>query len=175
MNEIISEKIGNNTLNGETIDCNTIDGGSIDRKEFMRQVGIGFGAIMLMNCLQSCSNGSEIPDPNPISNTTKVDVTLDLNSTDYKELKNKGMYAIVRGQSIIVAHTNADTYLAVSSKCTHEGTQIIYRGVSNDFLCPNHGSEFKADGSVQKSPAAAPLKKYSYSLDVTNNKLRIFE
>jgi cytochrome b6-f complex iron-sulfur subunit len=130
---------------------------------------------MLMNCLQSCSDGGEIPDPNPTPNTTKVDITLDLNSSDYKELKFKGSYAIVSGQSIIVAHTNADTYLVVSSKCTHQGTQIIYRSASNDFLCPNHGSEFKSDGSVQKSPAASALKKYGYSLDVTNNKLRIFE
>lgn len=170
MNKIVPVKAENNTLDGSLGESSTID-----RKEFMRQVGIGFGAIMLMNCLQSCGDGGDIPDPNPTTTATKVDITLDLNSSDYRDLKFKGEYIIVKGQSIIVAHTNSDTYLAVSSKCTHEGSQIMYRGASNDFLCPNHGSEFKADGSVQKSPATTPLKKYLYSLDVTNNKLRIFE
>jgi cytochrome b6-f complex iron-sulfur subunit len=152
----------------------TTDSKTIDRKEFMKQVGISFGAILLMNCIQSCS-GSEIPDPDPDTNTGKVDFTLDLNNATYSTLKNKGGFVIVKPQNIIVAHTNADAFIAVSAICTHESATIGYRAATNDFLCPNHQSEFKADGTVQKGPATTPLKKYSVSSDLTNNSMRIFE
>ncbi len=147
---------------------------TIDRKEFMRQVGIGFGAIMLMNCLQSCSSGDEIPDPTPIPNTGKLDFTLDLKLTDNATLKTKGNFLVVKAQNVIVAHTIADTWIAVDSRCTHELTVINYRSASDDFLCPNHGSVFSAAGAVKKGPAASPLTKYSTSIDLTNNTLRIF-
>ncbi len=148
---------------------------TIDRKEFMKQVGMSFGAIMLMNCLQSCDAGGEIPDPNPGGSSGKVDFTIDLNNSSYSKLKNKGGYVVVKPQNIIVAHTNTDTFLAVSAICTHESATIDYRPATNDFLCPNHQSEFKADGTVQKGPATVALKKYLYSADLTNNTLRIYE
>lgn len=151
------------------------DSKTIDRKEFMKQVGISFGAIMLMNCLQACEGGSEIPDPDPNGSSGKVDFSLDLNNSTYTKLKSKGGYVVVKPQNIIVAHTNADTFIAVSAICTHESATIDYRPSTNDFLCPNHQSEFKADGSVQKGPATAALKKYSVSSDLTNNTVRIFE
>ena len=163
MNNIITEKI----------ETNKIDGSTIDRKEFMRQVGIGFGAIMLMNCLQSCSDNSEIPDPNPMP-TTKLDFTIDLKTNDYSGLKTKGGFAVVKGQNVIVAHTNADTWIAVDSRCTHELTIINYRASSNDFLCPNHGSQFTATGAVSKGPATSALSRYNTSFDATNNTLRVF-
>jgi cytochrome b6-f complex iron-sulfur subunit len=147
---------------------------TIERSEFMKQVGISVGAIILMNCVQGCSD-SEIPDPNPIDNTGKVDITIDLTSSDYSSLKSKGSYAYIKSKGIIVAHTNADTFIAVASTCTHEGTTINFRASSTDFSCPNHGATFSSTGSVTKGPAANPLKKYSVSADLTNNKLRIFE
>ncbi|GAB3509723.1 QcrA and Rieske domain-containing protein [Emticicia fontis] len=150
------------------------DSKTIDRKEFMKQVGISFGAIMLMNCIQSCSGG-DAPDPNPGGSTDKVDFTLDLTNATYTTLKNKGGFVVVKPQNIIVAHTNADAFIAVSAICTHESATIGYRAATNDFLCPNHQSEFKADGTVQKGPATTALKKYSVSSDLTNSTVRIFE
>ena len=68
-------------------------GGKMERKEFMKQVGLSFGAIMLMNCLQSCSEG-DIPDPNPTGGSGGtsggLDISLDLNTADYKALQTKG-------------------------------------------------------------------------------------
>jgi cytochrome b6-f complex iron-sulfur subunit len=148
---------------------------TIDRKEFMKQVGISFGAIMLMNCMQACDAGGEIPDPNPDGSSDKVDFTLDLNNSSYSKLKSKGGYVVVKPQNIIVARTNTDLFLAVSAICTHEAATIDYRPATNDFLCPNHQSEFKADGTVQKGPATTALKKYSASADLTNNTVRIYE
>lgn len=148
---------------------------TIDRKEFMKQVGISFGAIMLMNCLQACDSGGEVPDPNPGGSSGKVDFTLDLNNAAYATLKNLGGNVVVKPQNIIVVRTTSNTFIAVSAICTHEAATINYRSSTNDFQCPNHQSEFKADGTVQKGPATAALKKYSVSADLTNNTVRIFE
>jgi cytochrome b6-f complex iron-sulfur subunit len=157
----------------QSIESIAVESNTIDRKEFMKQVGIGFGAILLMNCLQSCSGADEIPDPNPTS-TTKLDFTIDLKTGTYSNLKTKGAFAVVSAQSVIVAHTNADTWIAVDAKCTHEQTIINYRATTNDFLCPNHNSEFTSTGGVQKGPATKALTRYNTSYDATNSTLRVF-
>ncbi|MGR3809107.1 QcrA and Rieske domain-containing protein [Jiulongibacter sp. NS-SX5] len=146
---------------------------SIGRKDFMKQVGIGFGAIMLMNCLQSCSDG-EIPEPNPGGGNSGIDFTLDLNDNDNSDLRVNGGFKVINSQGVIVARTLADTFIAVSSACTHQGTTVNYRANTNDFRCPNHGSEFTAVGAVSKGPATSALTKFNTSFDETANTLRIF-
>lgn len=160
-----------------TNDHNAIGENTIDRKEFMRQVGLSFGAIMLMNCLQSCGDGSEIPDPNPTGGSSKVDFTININDATYSSLKNKGNAVVVKAQNVIIARANDanGTWIAVDSICTHEKTTTInYRASSNDFLCPNHGSTFAATGAATKGPATAALTRFNTSFDATNNTLRVF-
>lgn len=147
---------------------------TIDRKDFLKQVGMGFGAIMLMNCLQSCSE-TEIPDPDPMVNTNKVDFSLDITATGNTKLLTKGGFIVVSDKKIIIARTIADTWIAVSSACTHQGTTIDYRPSSNDFLCPNHQSTFSATGAVTKSPATSDLKKYNVTFSANTNIIRVFE
>jgi cytochrome b6-f complex iron-sulfur subunit len=151
-----------------------IPNNTIERKDFLKQVGLGFGAIMLMNCLQGCGE-TEIPDPNPGSNTGKVDFTIDISTSTYSKLQTKGGYVVVANQKVIIARTQADSWIAVSSACTHEGTTIDYRSSSNDFICNNHKSEFTATGAVQKGPAASALKKYNVTFTANTNTLRVFE
>lgn len=146
---------------------------TIDRKDFMKQVGMGFGAIMLMNCLQGCSE-SEIPDPNPIGGTG-IDFTVDIMANANKALQTKGGFLVVSDKKIIIARTNADTWIAVSSACTHQGTTVQFRATQGDFLCPNHLSTFSANGAVTKSPATSPLKKYNITFSANTNTLRVFE
>ncbi|MBP6619228.1 MAG: Rieske 2Fe-2S domain-containing protein [Leadbetterella sp.] len=147
---------------------------TIDRKDFLKQVGMGFGAIMLMNCLQSCSE-TEIPDPDPIVNTDKLDFSIDITASGNTALQTKGGFLVVGTKKVIIARTLADTWIAVSSACTHEGTTINYRASSNDFLCPNHQSTFSETGAVTKSPAASALKKYNATFSVNTNTVRVFE
>ncbi|MDP1816922.1 MAG: Rieske (2Fe-2S) protein [Leadbetterella sp.] len=147
---------------------------NIDRKDFLKQVGMGFGAIMLMNCLQSCSE-TEIPDPNPITNTDKLDFSIDISASGNTALLTKGGFLVVSSKKVIIARTLADTWIAVSSACTHEGTTINYRANSNDFLCPNHQSTFSATGAVTKSPATSALTKYNVTFSANTNTIRVFE
>lgn len=149
---------------------------NIDRKDFMKQVGIGFGAIMLMNCLQACSE-AEIPDPMAPGTPTgnKVDFTLDLNVQGNSALNSNGGFVVASNQGVIVARKLDGAFIAVSSACTHQGTTINFQKDSGNFRCPNHGSEFSEAGAVTKGPATSALKKFNTSFTATTNTLRIFE
>jgi cytochrome b6-f complex iron-sulfur subunit len=147
---------------------------TIDRKDFMKQVGMGFGAIMLLNCLQSCAE-KDIPDPTPGVTTGKVDFSINITDAANTALGTKGGFLVVKDKKVIIARTNADTWIAVSSACTHEGTTVGYRKASDDFLCPNHGAEFKNTGAVQKGPATKALTKYNVTFTANSNMVRVFE
>ncbi len=148
--------------------------GTIDRKDFLKQVGTGFGAIMLMNCIQACSS-SEIPDPVPPVVTGKLDFTVDINLAANAALKSKGGFLVNKDKSVIIARTNDDSFIAVSSKCTHQQVEIAYKAAANNFECPLHGSQFDATGKVVKGPAASALTKYNTTFTANTGVLRIFE
>jgi cytochrome b6-f complex iron-sulfur subunit len=56
---------------------------------------------------------------------------------------------------IAVKRTGADTFLALSTRCTHEGTRIDIVNNSTSFECPNHGSRYDSNGNVTRQPQAA--------------------
>jgi len=149
------------------------------RGEFMRSLGLSGAALMAVYCmgtLTSCSNSSDDPTPTPTPGPgpgtgTKVDFTLDLNSTGSANLKTEGGFVIQGG--VIVARVKGGNYVALSKSCTHQGTEVAYQLANDRFNCPNHGSNFKTDGSVINGPAASPLKTYSTTLTATS--LRVFE
>jgi cytochrome b6-f complex iron-sulfur subunit len=148
---------------------------TIDRKDFMKQVGLGFGAIMLMNCLQSCGE-TEIPDPNPVGgNSDKLDISINITDSAYSKLQSRGGYVVIKDKKVIIARTNDDSWLAVSSACTHQGTELIFRPTVPDFFCNNHESEFAITGAVKKGPATSALKKFNVTFSANTNVLRIFE
>lgn len=69
------------------------------------------------------------------------------------------------GQRIVVAQPMAGTFVAFSTRCTHQGTPVnVLDGL--ELACPNHGSRFSAaDGSVSRGPAASPLAAVGVRLE----------
>jgi cytochrome b6-f complex iron-sulfur subunit len=110
------------------------------------------------------------PQDNPITAPTNVDFTLDLTSAGYAGLKTKGGYVYNGG--VIVALTTDGTYVALSQRCTHQGTTVIYDLGSNQFYCPSHGSLFATSGAVTRGPAAHPLTAYKTTL--SGDSLRVY-
>jgi cytochrome b6-f complex iron-sulfur subunit len=73
-----------------------------------------------------------------------------------------GSAALVQSSSglILVAHTAADTFTAVSATCTHESCTITgFTGQA--FVCPCHGSRFSPSGVVQNGPATRSLRSFA--------------
>jgi len=139
----------------------------MDRKNFLSQVGVGAAAFLAPICLggiAGCGKSSNDSTPSAPSN---VDFTLDVSSG---ALASNGGFLVSQG--ILVARTNASTFLAVSAACTHEGTSVTYNAANNNFVCPNHGAKFSSSGMVTLGPATTNLKSYNTSL--TNSTLRIY-
>lgn len=68
----------------------------------------------------------------------------------------KAISVMLEQTPILVARPEADTFVAYSSKCPHQGCVV---GVDqNNFLCPCHNSGFDfAQGTPQFGPAREPL------------------
>jgi cytochrome b6-f complex iron-sulfur subunit len=138
---------------------------TMDRKEFLKQVGTGAAILFVPACLNGLS-GCSSKDAVPAA-PTNVNFTLDVSSGT---LSANGGYLVKNG--VIVARTSSGSFLAVSAACTHEGTTIQYQASPNNFRCPNHGSTFNSSGQVTLGPASKALAQYNTELSGTS--LRVF-
>ncbi|MFV5701852.1 ubiquinol-cytochrome c reductase iron-sulfur subunit [Flavobacterium sp. XS2P12] len=140
----------------------------MNRKEFFARAGFGAAAVLLPACIaglsSSCSSDDSLsPTPAP----TGVDFNVDVSSGT---LATNGGFMVTNG--IVIAKTLAGSFIAVSAACTHEGTNVNYNSSGNNFICPNHNSEFTSVGVVTKGPATSNLKQYNTSL--SGNTLRVY-
>ncbi|TYZ07075.1 Rieske (2Fe-2S) protein [Hymenobacter lutimineralis] len=146
----------------------------MERKEFIQLFGLGAVALLSGGCLGGCSSDKEdvTPGPGTTPGPTKIDFTLDLSAAANAALQDPAIgYVYGADGQVIVAKTTADTYLAVQAPCTHQGTPVAFFPAQNLFICPNHGSAFKPDGTVSNGPAARALTKYTVTQ--TGNTLRV--
>jgi len=156
----------------------------MERKDFIEKVGLSGAAILIFGCMQSCSKDSDMTNnPNNPPNTggtggggsasSKVDFTIDINTSPYDALKKEGGYIVYAVAKVIIAKISGNAIIAVSSQCTHAGATLEYINSTGKFYCSAHGSNFNQTGTVANGPASSALKQYKTSLDGT--KLRVYE
>lgn len=151
------------------------------RSEFIRNLGLGSGALMAVYCMGTLTSCTKENTPLPTTNTNpttnpstgKIDFTLDLTAAANKELTAIGGF--LYNDDIIIAKVKSGAFIALSKVCTHQGTTVVYQKDTDNIYCPNHGSLFDITGKVTLKPAPAPLKMYSTKYDEMTKKLRIFE
>ncbi len=61
------------------------------------------------------------------------------------------------GSQAYLLHPSANTFVAFSAVCTHQGCPVQFDG--SGFQCPCHGSTFDQNGQVTGGPAPSPLPK----------------
>lgn len=149
----------------------------VSRAAFLRTLGLSGATLMSIYCLGGLTAcGKEAnpqPAPNPGPGTGKLDFSLDLALADNKALNTNGGFVYPKNQPIIVARTNAGSFVALAKACTHAGTTVTFEAANDRFHCPNHGSNFSTSGAVLNAPASVELKQYSTEL--TGTTLRVFE
>ena len=133
----------------------------MDRRELIRKIAAGTAVIFVVpTVLTSCEE--DVPDPDSNNDPNSNTLTIDLNDDKYSSLGSAGGFYVER--SIIIFNTG-NSFLALSSVCTHQGCEISYNHGSSNLPCPCHGSVFSTTGSVLNGPAESALKKYAVSQD----------
>lgn len=159
----------------------------VSRGQFLKQMGMSTKALMgfyCMGALASCTTDDDpVPakkdDPSPggasgIDGTTSgssINFKLDLTNANFSKLKTDGEF--VYAGDVIIANVGNQNYIALSKMCTHQGTSVVFRKGSQDFRCPNHGSEFSSSGAVTKSPAGRSLTVFTTTLSADKNTLTV--
>ena len=120
--------------------------------------------IAVPTALTSCEDDIPAPDDNNNTNNGTGDkLVIDISSAGYSALASAGGSVIVN--NIIIANTGNNNFVALSSKCTHNGCTIFYSAANNHFPCPCHGAIFSTQGAVLNGPAQTALKSYPVSVD----------
>ncbi len=127
----------------------------LSRHSFFHVLGAAFTTLLFSGNTSGCSSSEAAPDPQP-------DVmTLNLTDKVNQALTQKGGYVLTN--NIVVARTNADQYVAVGGRCTHDNTALVFRAAENQFYCPLDLSRYNLSGKVISGPATVPLKVYNVS------------
>ncbi|HEY9624106.1 MAG TPA: Rieske (2Fe-2S) protein [Crinalium sp.] len=60
---------------------------------------------------------------------------------------------------VVIRHPGSNGgVVAFNRRCPHEGCRVDWNGNVNAFVCPCHGAQFNASGSVTRGPARRPLQ-----------------
>jgi Rieske Fe-S protein len=62
--------------------------------------------------------------------------------------------------SYIEESENADSYIAISTRCVHLGCPVRYVNAAENFICPCHGGVYDFQGAVTGGPPVRPLDRF---------------
>ena len=141
-----------------------VDGCGQTRRQFCAQAA-GFAALggaftILQGCGGSPTSPSNVPAL-PIVSGTRVTGGVTVAVDSGSPLSAVGGAALVQssGGNFLVAHTAAESFVALTSICTHETCTITGFG-SQTYVCPCHGSTFDVNGRVLAGPAPSALRSF---------------
>jgi len=128
------------------------------RRDALQRIVLASGTVLVIpTVLLSCSEEGDVDTGG------NNDLKINMDESAYSALKNAGGFVVASG--IIIANSDGDNYVAVSSICTHQACTVGYSIQNNNFPCPCHGSVFNSNGSVANGPATQPLKQYTVTKD----------
>ncbi len=129
---------------------------AMKRRDFINWVGLGWIASSLPVAIAACS-----PQTTAASGDWQtVGTSAELDKTGQLLAKDSPV-----GPVLVVGTSKAPNLTAVNPTCTHAGCTVAWKAGAKKFACPCHGSEFAADGKVQKGPATEALKTYAAKIE----------
>jgi len=155
------------------------DAKEISRRNFCLHACQAASCVALGSLMEACGGGGSGPSALQLTapqltvvngNTSGNSVVVQIDSSS--PLAAVGGAAMVRSSagSFLVARTAPETFMALTSTCTHEACTIT--GFDNtNYVCPCHGSMFTTAGRVVMGPATAPLR--TFATQFSNNVLTI--
>ncbi len=141
------------------------------RRDFLKQGAGATGALLSLSILGAtrAEAATETPAPSKAAPPVAPPVepqTLQLSLKEHKALAKIGGSEIVpiTGDTLIVARTDANAFVACSAICPHKGCKVEYEHEAREFFCPCHDSRFALNGKVLRGPAKTSLKNYATDL-----------
>ncbi len=136
----------------------------MERKEFLKlTMALAGASVVPATLLNSCKKTS-------YSGPSNVNFTIDLTNSTYASLNSVGG-SYTNPIGVIVICTAANTWVALSNSCTHEGCAINYSASASQLICPCHSGKFSTTGAVISGPPPSALT--SYKVSKTGNTLTI--
>lgn len=145
---------------------------SESRRKFLEKAGVSLVLGTLgASFFTSCSS-TEDADPggnNPGNSATGIVISVSTISIDLNvqtRLKTSGNWLLIENARTLVANVN-NSYVALTSVCTHQACTDNWTFSNNRFTCNCHGSVFDPNGAVLNGPASNPLTKFTAQLNGT--------
>ncbi|MDB4881572.1 MAG: Rieske [2Fe-2S] iron-sulfur protein [Gemmatimonadetes bacterium] len=141
----------------------------LSRRQFLMKstLAAAGAAAVVSGCGDGQIGASRVAGPVGVQITIKV--------STLTALATSGKLAILPSdRRIAVKRTGANTFVAMSTVCTHEGTLVELS--NNAFQCPNHGARYDAEGKVTRQPdsgSATTLPRYTTSYNAATDILTI--
>jgi Rieske Fe-S protein len=133
---------------------------ALSRREFIAGAAV---CVYAINGGCSAVNSAPLYDANA-DNTVPIP----------KELAEVGSQVKIKlagGETTVLVWKTKGGYNGVSIKCMHRGSEVHYNTKADTLDCPQHGSRYRADGSVLEGPTEKGLK--SYLVEAQGDRLRI--
>jgi Rieske Fe-S protein len=131
-------------------------------------------SVLAAGTLTACGHGSpsspgsvsvaQLPNVSGSVAGRTITVTVDAASP----VVNVGSAAMLQTSlgRILIAHTAASAFTAVTATCTHDACTIT--GFEDaEYVCPCHGSRFATSGAVLNGPAQRALQQFATTFDGT--------
>ncbi len=123
----------------------------IERRDFLKNLGLGGAALMAIYCTGSCKN-MDMAVPNV------AQFNIDLTATANSALTKNGGYIIKN--DVVIARTMQGSYVAVTLICSHEQRREVTFTTNNEFYCTAHGARFDTTGKGLNANGKGGLKTY---------------
>lgn len=133
----------------------------MNRREFLRWVGVGGIASSLPIAIAACSDTKEAVSSPPAGEFTPIGTVAELDQKG--QILNKDF----SGSPVLIVRdpNNSKTISAVNPTCTHKGCSVVWKAEEKNFVCPCHGAKFAIDGKIVKEPASKPLATYQAKIE----------
>jgi len=132
---------------------------SINRREFVSWMSLGFVITSVVGCNQttgqsSGTNDTETPPESPSNSSQGFQAV-----GTVEELEKKGTLTDDM-MSVIVLRSPNGELIALNNTCPHRGCAVSPAPEGETLDCPCHGSRFSIRGKVLQGPATTDLPTY---------------
>jgi Rieske Fe-S protein len=135
-----------------------------NRRDFLKASAATGSALTLGGLVAAASSPSRAFAAPPLE---VADGKVTLNLADYTELSADYTATKLKIKGVgklLLTRLEGENYLAISSKCTHQGCQVKWSQADKKFQCPCHDSAFDLEGKPSGGPAEKPLPIFATAL-----------